>query len=159
MNCKKCGKSNLEKRTAAVPGQLRGERFAVTMPALVCPKCRYVTVDGADLAEYMRRVADAYRSKHGLLTSEEIRSRRLRLDMSQAKFADYLGVGVASLKRWEMGKVQDGSSDKLIRLRSDEDEASRNLDRIRDIRPPFLGAWRQPIRDSRPRQKLSRRLN
>lgn len=139
MNCIQCRKANLSKKPGQIPGELRGERFTVTMEALVCPKCGYRTVDGPQMAEYMRLVADAYRSKHGLLTSEQIRARRRHLGMSQAAFAEYLGVGVASVKRWEMGKVQDRSSDKLIRLRADENEASRNLKRIRDTRKP----WRQ----------------
>jgi len=139
MNCRKCGKANMHKGRATIPGELKGERFTVSMEGLVCPKCGYTTVVGPHMAEYMRLVSDAYRSKHGLLTSEEIRARRARFRMSQAAFAEYLGVGIASLKRWEMGKVQDSSSEKLIRLRTDESEASRNLARIRESREP----WRQ----------------
>jgi hypothetical protein len=34
--------------------------------------------------------------------------------MSQREFAEFLGVGPASIKRWEMGKIQDGRSNELI---------------------------------------------
>jgi DNA-binding transcriptional regulator YiaG len=81
----------------------------------------------------MRLVADVYRTKHGLLNSNEIRRWRLRLGMSQAAFADYIGVGIASLKRWEMGRIQDASSDELIRLRTDEKAAFQNLKRIQRL--------------------------
>jgi len=133
MNCIQCGKAQLVKRRARVRGELKGEAFSVTLPALVCPSCGFTTVEGVDMPEYMRLVADAYRKKHRLLTSDEIRRRRQRLGMSQLRFSEYLGVGIASLKRWEMGKVQDTSSDELIRLRTDEKAASDNLKRIRRL--------------------------
>ncbi len=130
MNCINCGKANLRKQEAALDGEFKGERFTVRMKGLVCPKCGFTTVEGQQMPEYMRLVADSYRGQHGLLTSDEIRNRRARLHMSQAEFARYLGVGVASLKRWEMGKVQDVSSDELIKLKTDEVAAARNLRRI-----------------------------
>jgi putative zinc finger/helix-turn-helix YgiT family protein len=133
MTCIRCEKAQLSKRKTRIRGEVKGEAFVVSLPALVCPNCRFTTVDGGDMAEYMRLVADAYRKKHKLLTSDEIRRRRSRLGMSQAQFADYTGVGVASLKRWEMGKVQDASSDELIKLRTDEKAASENLRRIQRL--------------------------
>ena len=65
------------------------------------------------MPEYMRKVADAYRRDHGLYTSEEIKD--IRGKLTQQRFADALGVGVASVKRWELGLVQDKGNDKLIR--------------------------------------------
>jgi putative zinc finger/helix-turn-helix YgiT family protein len=131
MNCPNCVKANLRKQKARIPGETKGERFSISMEGLVCPKCGWTTVEGRDLAEYMRRLADAYRARHGLLTSDELRTRRSRLGMTQEEFARYVGVGVASIRRWEMGKVQDASSDELIKLRTDEEEARLNLDRVR----------------------------
>ena len=116
MNCPNCHKANLVRRRTRIPGRVKGESVEVVMTGLVCPRCGYVTVDGKDMAEYMGRVADAYRSRHGLLTGEQIRDRRKSLGMSQAKFAEHLGVGLASIKRWETGRIQDRSSDRLIRL-------------------------------------------
>jgi DNA-binding transcriptional regulator YiaG len=67
--------------------------------------------------ELGRRTSDAFRKKHHLLTSEEIKELRMSLNMSQRQFAAFLRVGVASVKRWENWKVQDASSDELIRLK------------------------------------------
>jgi hypothetical protein len=58
-------------------------------------------------------VADAYRQDNELLTSDQIRS--IRGSLSQISFAQQLGVGPASVKRWELGLVQDKSNDNLIR--------------------------------------------
>jgi len=134
-------------------GTLRGEKFLVEMMALVCPRCGYATVDGNDMPDYMRRVADAYRSTHGLLTSDEIRQTRMRLGMSQAAFAKHLRVGAASVKRWEMGKVQDASSDELIRLKTDCTVDKTSLTPWNFARPLHraLDLWKQgPPRAEKP---------
>ena len=50
--------------------------------------------------------------------------------MSQRDFAKYLGVGEASVKRWEAGHIQDESSDRLIRMKTDLHAAKENVRRI-----------------------------
>jgi hypothetical protein len=47
--------------------------------------------------------------------------------MTQQQFSDYLGTGVASVKRWEAGQIQDKAMDELIRLKTDPGAARRNL--------------------------------
>lgn len=81
---------------------------------LKCPICGYETIEGARMAEFRRLVADEYRKEHGLLTSTQIRSLRKSLGMNQEEFAGHLGVGIASVKRWEMGKIQDRRSNDCI---------------------------------------------
>jgi putative zinc finger/helix-turn-helix YgiT family protein len=121
MICIKCGESSLESRAAVVPAEIKGEHFQVQMDkALVCPSCSHVMVDGKDMPEYMRLSADAYRRNHRLLTSDEIRGFRNRLGMTQDQFALYLNVGVASVKRWELGKIQAKAMDRLIRVMIDQ---------------------------------------
>ena len=71
------------------------------------------------MSEFMQKVADAYRSSRNLLTSAEIRRKRERLRMSQVEFAAYLGVGVAGVKRLELGEIQSKGVDELIRLKTD----------------------------------------
>jgi transcriptional regulator with XRE-family HTH domain len=61
-------------------------------------------------------MADAYRHHHGLLTSSEIKSLRTGLGWSQVELATRTGIGIASIKRWELGKIQDEAMDKLLRL-------------------------------------------
>jgi transcriptional regulator with XRE-family HTH domain len=46
--------------------------------------------------------------------------------LSQRAFARFLKVGVASVKRWESGLIQDEAHDQLIRLRTDLRVARRN---------------------------------
>jgi putative zinc finger/helix-turn-helix YgiT family protein len=115
IRCLNCDQADLESNIViSLPGTVRGEDYTVEMLGLKCPYCGYETVDGAAMPEYARQLADKYRAAHGLLTSDDIRTRRQRLDMNQQEFADYLGVGVASIKRWEMGKIQDPRNNALI---------------------------------------------
>lgn len=72
----------------------------------------------------------AYRKKLGLLSASEIRAARERLRMSQREFAEYIGVGEASIKRWELGALQDKSGDELIRLKTDPAYARGSFNRL-----------------------------
>jgi putative zinc finger/helix-turn-helix YgiT family protein len=132
MTCIKCRKADLRNSKGDFPTEIKGEPVLVSrMPCLECPNCGYRTIPGDKVAEFMRLASDVYRKKNLLLTSEEIRDSRSSLRMNQGAFANYLGgVGVASVKRWEMGKVQDRAMDKLIRLMTDLDEASDNVSKI-----------------------------
>lgn len=126
--CFECGHGNLVAVTdARFTGERNGESFVVQMPGLRCGGCGFETIDSEDSAELTRLVSDAYRGKHGLLTGVEIRVRREHLKMSQQAFAEYLGVGVASIKRWEVGQIQDKAMDELIRLKTDPEAARNNL--------------------------------
>ena len=130
--------------------ELKGVVLRVRTRGLRCNRCAYEAVSVAQMADYGRAVADAYRQTQGLLTSEEIRAARARLDMSQQEFADYLGVGVASVKRWEWGQVQEKSMDKLMRLLTDAVEAGRNARSVRTraipAKPHLVGRTVRPTR-------------
>ena len=113
MKCFKCENGELESRPTKAEGEIKGKRYTVETPAMVCASCGNVALEGRDAQEFMRRVSDAYRKAHKLLTSDQIRS--IRGGLSQLRFAQEIGVGPASVKRWELGLVQDKSNDRLIR--------------------------------------------
>ena len=50
--------------------------------------------------------------------------------MNQDEFARHLEVGVASVKRWEFGQVQDKAMDLLIRTRTSRSEAFENYSQV-----------------------------
>ncbi len=125
MECMKCG-ARMNKKVAAVEGVHDDKTFTVRTTAMVCPNCGYKTVDAQNLDEYYRAVADAYRASEGRLTSKELVALRLKMKKSQREFADYLGVGEASVKRWELGKVQERAMDELIRLKTQAEYSARN---------------------------------
>jgi HTH-type transcriptional regulator/antitoxin MqsA len=127
MNCLECANGKMELSTVCLVGERSGESFRVKLQGFRCPQCGFETVDSDQSAEFTRLVSDAYRTAHGLLTGREICSRRAQLGMTQLAFAEYLGTGVASVKRWETGKVQEKAMDELIRLKTDLEAARANL--------------------------------
>jgi putative zinc finger/helix-turn-helix YgiT family protein len=130
MKCIKCNVAELESRLAHLPIEVKGETFSIEMLAKVCPNCEYATLDGSRMSEYMRLGADAYRNQHNRLTSAEIKGRRNRLRMTQEQFAKYLHVGPISVKRWELGQVQDAAMDELVKLKTDSLYAHVNYERV-----------------------------
>jgi len=130
MMCFECGEGRLLPGLITLTGERNGESYTVTLEGLRCDRCGFETIDSAQSAEFTRLVSDAYRSAHVLLTGAEIRRRRHAMSMSQAEFAAYLGTGVASVKRWESGQIQEKGMDELIRLKTDPDAAKRNLDAL-----------------------------
>jgi putative zinc finger/helix-turn-helix YgiT family protein len=122
LRCPDCDNGRLESRLADLTGTRKGESFSIRMRALCCDKCDFKTIAKEHAAQFALRTANAYRKAHGLLTSMEIRDIRSRLKMSQAQFAKFLEVGVASVKRWELGEIQDAAMNRLIHLAVSEAE-------------------------------------
>ena len=127
MTCFECEKGELEPSIVYVTGERNGEEYSVKLDGLRCSHCGFQTVDSEQSAKLTRLLSDAYRSAHGYLTGPEIRALRAQLKMSQQEFSDYLGTGIASVKRWELGQIQDRAMDQLIRLKTDPETARRNL--------------------------------
>lgn len=127
MKCYDCGKGRLTPKTTEIAGEVRGEKYSVRSEAMVCDRCGFQVLSDEQSAAYTIAISDAYRNQHGLLTSKELKETRDRLGLSLRKFAEFVGVGLASVKRWEAGLIQDEAHDQLIRLRTDLNAARRNV--------------------------------
>ncbi len=103
----------------AVEQIFRKDHFTVETEVSECVHCGFHLLMDAQADKLARLTADAYRRKHGLLTSREIVSRRKAMNMSQIVFATYLQTGAASVKRWEGALVQEAGSDRLMRELTD----------------------------------------
>jgi putative zinc finger/helix-turn-helix YgiT family protein len=92
------------------------ERIAIVVeavPVLVCPHCGE-TLYGPEAS---RLRCQAICRSQGLLTSEQVKAVRERLDMSQSEFARLTGIGVATLSRWERGRLlQTKALDRYLRV-------------------------------------------
>ncbi|NOQ47293.1 MAG: hypothetical protein GQ559_11610 [Desulfobulbaceae bacterium] len=69
----------------------------------VCETCGLETASIKQAGAMQRAIADAYRTKKGLMTGQAIKDRRKGLNMTQKALADAMSVGIASIKRWEGG--------------------------------------------------------
>ena len=132
MKCIKCGHVVEPEAPRTVEAELKGEHVSVELNAPQCANCGEVVLLGKHVRIYHRAVSDAYRRKVGLLTMDEIDGLRRNLNMTLPAFADYVFVGIATLKRWRRGEIQTQALDRLVRLRADPaflEEARAELDR------------------------------
>lgn len=132
MKCIQCGHVVEPAAPRTVDAELRGERVSVELDVPRCANCGEIVLLGKHVRAYHRAVSDAYRRKVGLLTMDEIDSLRRNLNMTLQEFADYVFVGIATLKRWRRGEIQTQALDCLVRLRADPkclQEAKTELDR------------------------------
>jgi putative zinc finger/helix-turn-helix YgiT family protein len=130
MKCFQCEKGKMVSKLADMTAHVRSEEVPVRTEAMVCDRCGFQVLTDEQSAAYTIASADAYREKHNLLTTKEIKEIRGRLRMSFRAFAKYLKVSEASPKRWEAGLVQDEAMDELIRLKADLTAARENVKQL-----------------------------
>ncbi|MCC6368737.1 MAG: type II toxin-antitoxin system MqsA family antitoxin [Bryobacterales bacterium] len=140
MKCFQCGKGKMVSKLADMTAHVRGEAVPVRTEATVCDRCGFQILSDEQSAVYTIASADAYRERHKLLTTKELKEMRRGLGMSFRAFAKYLKVGEASLKRWEAGLVQDEAMDELIRLKVDLPTARNNVRQLESRLGPGLAS-------------------
>ena len=133
MTCFQCSKGKMRPGLANIDATVKGETFPVSCTAMVCGRCGFHVLAPEQVDAYSMASADAYRQRHGLLTTKEILGFRKFLRMSQLAFADYLRVGVASVKRWELGQIQDEAMDELMRVKCDRAYCLSVLQKLRPV--------------------------
>ena len=115
--CPSCGTALVVKRgTLRLP--VNGEEIAVPSAAhLRCPECGEIVLRYGDARRLGEDAVAVYRKKHGLLSADEIRALRERLDLTQADLAHLLRLGANTVSRWESGRnAQTAAMDILLRL-------------------------------------------
>jgi putative zinc finger/helix-turn-helix YgiT family protein len=131
--CPNCGTAMIEKRgTLRLP--VNGEDIAVpSTPHLACPKCGEIVLRFRDSKRMHEDATAIYRTKHGLLSADEIRMIREQFGLTQSDLARLLQLGANTVSRWESGRnVQTGAMDILLRLLRD---LPGSLDYLRDHTP------------------------
>lgn len=104
--CPICGGGKLRKKTAKVSFDYKGTKCVVKdYVSYVCSACKEGIPDPSTLKRADRLLVDHRRKVEGLLASEEIKSIRLSLNMSQAELARELGVAEKTFTRYENGLV------------------------------------------------------
>jgi DNA-binding transcriptional regulator YiaG len=107
------------------------EKIKVKVPAYRDPKTDEIYLDGEAL-----RMLDDVKARHlGLLTTDEIKSLRQRLDCTQSQISELLQIGEKTWTRWESGRERPSKSLNLL---------LRALFEGR-INVPWLKAQRDPI--------------
>ena len=116
--CGKCGQKQM--KLASVPYATTiehdGRAYRVEVPALTVPQCvscRAISIDD----EADQEISAAFRRVARLLMPEEIRQGREKIGLTQKEFANLLGVGEATISRWETGaQIQQRAMDRFLRV-------------------------------------------
>jgi putative zinc finger/helix-turn-helix YgiT family protein len=126
MKCLNCDSTTFTQKKVNIKTEYSDESLEVVVPAHVCQVCAEPLMDSAQMNVLRQAAADQYRDNHDLLNSKKIVGLRKKLNMSQRVFAEYLGVGEASIKRWETYFAQENAMDEHIRLKCDKEFAEKN---------------------------------
>ena len=93
----------------------RDVEIVVAAEVHVCPVCKLEAGTVQQTARLQHSIADAYRKKVGLLTGQQIRELRKKVNSTQEALAAKTGAGIASIKRWEGAQIQTKSMDRVLR--------------------------------------------
>lgn len=123
MDCPICDKTHeVEERTRLAVVTVKGDKVEYEQRYLFCGNAGEedgVFETGEMNNENLHRARNAYRVKHGLLTSDDIVGIREGYGLSQVDLARILGWGEATISRYESKAIQDESYDYLLRLIND----------------------------------------
>ena len=116
--CGKCGQKTMRLATIRHASTIEhdGRTYHVEIPALTVPRCgdcQAISIDD----EADRQISSAFRREDRLLAPEDIRQGREKLGQTQKQFANLLGVGEATVSRWETGaQIQQRAMDQFLRV-------------------------------------------
>ena len=115
LNCPK-GHGVMELKNVKKEITFKGVDLILDTDSYVCPACGLEAGTTKTAGALQLAIADAYRTKQGLLTSEELKVLRRERHLTQRQLAEIMNIGIASIKRWETGTVQSASMDTALRM-------------------------------------------
>jgi len=95
---------------------VRGENIPVPVEYLKCAECEAEFDDPNSTYDALEAAYREYRTRHCMVQPEAIKQFRERFGFTQGEFANLLGLGGATLSRYENGALQDEAHDTLITL-------------------------------------------
>ena len=132
--CPVCG---IEQETEIIEKEeasnVRGDEIKALARIRVCSVCGEELFDEELEEGNIKKVYDIYRKKHGILLPEEIRNIRESYGLSQRAFAKLLGIGEASIARYETGALPEKSLSNLLMLLKDPKNMEKLLEKNEDV--------------------------
>ena len=115
--CPNCGKeSPLLLIRKAEDFNVRGETIWVEVEFYQCQECGEEFENSKSTIDPYENAYREYRARKGMLQPEEIRDFRIKRGLTQKEFSDLLGIGIATLSRYENGALQSEAHDRVIKL-------------------------------------------
>ena len=143
MDCPLCDKTHeVEERKRFATITLKGDEVTYEERFYFCAntdKGENEFESGLMVNENLLNARNAYRVKHGLLTSNEIVAIRGNYGLSQVDLAKLLGWGEATVSRYESKAIQDGAYDTMLRQVKDNplqalELLKKNADKFSDLK-------------------------
>lgn len=126
-----------------------GRAYDLLMARLNVTRCSACSEEFLD-REGHKLVSNSLRAAAGLLSPEEIRSKRLSLNLMQKALAEQLDIAEATLSRWETGaQIQQRAFDTLLRAYFAVPELRKYLSQPalsnkRSVEPPLSASLPEP---------------
>lgn len=114
--CPNCaGEGTVHLVSATEMRTVNKEAFEVPVDFFACQRCGE-SFQTLDMEDSLVKARDLYRARHGMVKPEQLISWRKSLGLSQVELAAILGWGVATVSRYENGKLQSDAHDKAMRM-------------------------------------------
>jgi putative zinc finger/helix-turn-helix YgiT family protein len=116
---------NCEKETTLVSVKrteelnIRGEIIPVEVEYFLCEECGREFEKAGSGNDPLEIAYKEYRQRKGMVQPEEIYKHRKKYGLTQKEFSNLLGIGIATLNRYENGALQDEAHDRILRLSMD----------------------------------------
>ena len=121
IHCHFCGSDAVSQHSSMETYQYKQQAYDVLVDYSVCNQCSEEVITTEQIHINEARVREAKKKLDGLLSCEEIRDIRTRLDLTQEEAAKVFGGGVNAFSKYERGEVtQSAAMDKLIRIAADD---------------------------------------
>ncbi|WP_165249620.1 type II TA system antitoxin MqsA family protein [Adlercreutzia sp. ZJ141] len=88
---------------------VRGEQIDYSETVAICPICGEIIGDTRIEGANLERAYGAYRTLHGILSPDDIKSLRNSYGLSLREFSRFLGFGEQTIYRYERGDIPDQS--------------------------------------------------
>lgn len=134
-DCPNCGKQDSLTLIREVEEfNIRGESIPVEVEYYRCEACGEEMMPLRMENDPLEQAYREYRRRKGMVQPEEIREFRQKFGLTQKEYSELLGIGVASLSRYENGALQEQSHDHILRFSMQPE----NLLRLIEEKPAVL---------------------
>jgi putative zinc finger/helix-turn-helix YgiT family protein len=113
-NCEKVSPLAIVRKTEDF--NIRGEVIVVEVEFYQCQECGEEFENSKSAIDPYEIAYREYRSRKGMLQPEDIRRFRIKRSLTQKEFSNLLGIGIATLNRYENGALQSEAHDRVIKL-------------------------------------------
>jgi putative zinc finger/helix-turn-helix YgiT family protein len=130
-NCEK--ETEFERVLKTETFSVRGEPITVDVEYVRCEECGDTVLNPDVNPDPFELAYRAFRQKHQLLQPQEISNWRKAHGLTQVEFAGLLGIGIATLNRYENGALQNTSHEKLLRLAMESPNLLRLIEKSEGV--------------------------